>query len=172
MIAAPEKDRQRAESSHLVREEIVPGAALILPVGFVAAGGQHSLHVFVRQGDPPEVAQVPVEEIALRSDFGGDRRHDEVAAVAAVPADGEGPRGWSGLRKRGKRGNDEQGERSQRPEHPSRIDGTAAGQGGFNSRLARRDWGRSWGLLFPEPVPVPEWFGQAASWSKDWPAPS
>ena len=74
-----------------MNEEIVPGACLIFGMGEVAARGLKCLHVLVGQCEPAEVSQVPIEDIVLRLDFGGDRRHDEVTAIAAVAGDGKGP---------------------------------------------------------------------------------
>ena len=91
VIAAAEKDRQRAESRDLMGEEIVPGN---LPVGFFGeriAAVIHGDQVLIGMLDPAKIAEVPVEGIVFGFDFGGNGGHDEVAAVATVAGDGEGP---------------------------------------------------------------------------------
>src|SRR5580698_7076085 len=168
VIAAAKENRQRAEGSHLVLEEVVPGAVLVLPVGFLASRGQHCLHVLIWKSDPAEVAEVPVEEIALCFHFCSDGGHDEVAAVAAVSADGEGPWARSGLCQRGKSAEDEQGKRSQRPEHPSSIAGRVGGRRDFTSRWARRDSEQSWVPL----VRAQEWMLLAAWRWMEWVSPA
>ena len=53
----------------------------------------HGNQILIGLRNPAKVAQVPVEDVMLRFDVRGNRGHYEIAAVAAVAGDGEGPVG-------------------------------------------------------------------------------
>src|ERR1035441_1942582 len=127
MIAPAEKDRDRAERSHLVGKEVAPGKLLIGGNRELAGAGPKGQQVLIRRRHGAEIAEVPVEGVFVSLDLGGDGRHHEVAAVAAVAGDGKCPGGAGGLSARQirrKRRNDDdrkQGRGDAQPEHALSI---------------------------------------------------
>ena len=99
VIAAAQIDREIVEGSDLMFEKVVPGDRLVF-LETEWRSGMHRNKVLVLFLNIPEVAQVPVETIALGFHLGGNGRNHEVATVAAVAGDGEGPCCAGGLRSR------------------------------------------------------------------------
>ena len=96
VVADAEKNFERAEGSKLTVDKIRPSLCQVIRDGDMRRielkfGGRD--HILIEIVNGAEVAQMPVEVRAALQHGGGDRRHDDVAAIAGIARDREFPGG-------------------------------------------------------------------------------
>jgi len=97
-------------------EKVIPGTLLVGGFGEIGSRREHGQQVLVGGRHPAEVAQVPIERVALCLDLCRNRGHHKIAAVAAVPAHRESP--GCVLRLRGPARESEHGQEAERQKEP------------------------------------------------------